>query len=392
MCEALFRRMAAPLKHFFDERLVRRIAASFRAAQPEFPAERFVAEALAGLSDLELLDRGRQIALALGRALPPDFERATSVLLRSLEGPPPRDGGSMASFFYLPHVLFVAERGLEHFEASMRAQHALTQRFTAEFSIRHFLLRDPDRTLARLREWARDESAHVRRLVSEGTRPRLPWAIRLPAFIADPSPVLSLLELLKDDPEEYVQRSVANSLNDVAKDHPERAVEVCRRWSEGAGPGRAYIVRHAMRWLAKRGHRGALALLGAGEGAHVRLEACAVTPKRARLGGEVAFSADLVSESKAPQRLHVDYVVHYPGANGKARPKVFKLRKLELSPGDRKTLEGRIALVDLTTRKHHPGEHRIDLRVNGVDFFVGAFDLLSGAAKVSAGKRTGKTP
>ena len=136
----------------------------------------------------------------------------------------------MDVFIYLPHVFFVAKFGVGHFEASMRAQYELTQRFTAEYSIRGFLERYPERTLARLREWAGDANAHVRRLVSEGTRPRLPWAPRLRAFQDDPQPVLELLELLKDDPELYVRRSVANNLNDIGKDNPTALIDTCRHW------------------------------------------------------------------------------------------------------------------------------------------------------------------
>ena len=367
--------MAEPLKFFFDERLVRRIAASIQAAWPAFPARAFITEAKAGLDDKELKERGRHIAAALGRALPADFERAVDILLRSLEAPAAREGGAMASFFYLPHVTFVAERGLDHFEASMRAQHALTQRFTAEFSIRPFLLRDPDRTLARLRAWATDPNVHVRRLVSEGTRPRLPWAERLPAFIADPTPVLELLELLKDDPELYVRKSVANNLNDITKDHPDRVVALCRRWSEGAGAGRTWIVRHALRWLVKRGHSGALALFGASAAPEVVIERASVTPARVALGKEVRYGCEIVSRAGAPQRLVVDAVVHYAGASGKTRPKVFKLRTLDLSPSARERIEGGISLVDLTTRRHYPGEHRIELRINGVDLPLGRFDV-----------------
>lgn len=373
--------MAEPLKLFFDERLVRRIATSIQAAWPDFPARTFIAEASTGLDDKELKDRGRHIAGALGRALPADFERAVDVLLRSLEAPASRDEGAMSAFFYLPHLEYVATRGLDHFEASMRAQHAFTQRFTAEFSIRFFLLREPARTLARLRAWATDPSVHVRRLVSEGTRPRLPWAPRLPAFVEDPTPVLDLLELLKDDPEPYVQRSVANNLNDITKDHPDRVVELCRRWSEGGGPGRAWIVRHALRWLVKRGHPGALSFFGAEAAPEVVIERASVTPGKVPLGAEARFSCELASRADAPQKLVVDAVVHYPGAKGKSRPKVFKLRKIELLPAGRERIEGRVKLVDLTTRRHYPGEHRIELRINGVDFPLGGFEATASNGK-----------
>ena len=170
----------------------------------------------------------------------------------------------MAAFLYMPHLFFVARHGLDHFEDSMRAQYALTQRFTAEYSIRAFLEKHPEATLARLREWAADPSQHVRRLVSEGTRPRLPWAPRLRAFQKDPRPVLELLELLKDDPELYVRRSVANNLNDIGKDHPALLTAVAKRWLRGATPERRWIVDHALRSAVKRADAGALGALGYG--------------------------------------------------------------------------------------------------------------------------------
>src|SRR5262245_24710580 len=186
--------------------------------------------------------------------LPRAFPAAAEILVASL-GPEldGTEGFGLSPFRYLPHVLFVQKYGLDHFEPAMRAQYELTKRFSAESSIRAYLVKYPDATYARLVEWARDESPHVRRLVSEGPRPRLPWAPRLPAFQKDPRPVIALLELLKDDPERYVQRSVANNINDIGKDHPDVAVALCRQWLNSATPARRWIVGHALRSLVKRG-------------------------------------------------------------------------------------------------------------------------------------------
>lgn len=188
--------MAASLKSFFSPSLVRRLAADLVRAHPAFPAQAFVKQACAGLEALELLDRGKHIARALGAHLPQAYPEAVTVLLRSLGSEHATDeliGVGMAPFFYLPHTLFVAERGLEHFELSMRAQYELTKRFSAESSIRPYIERDPERTFAILRQWAKDKNSHVRRLVSEGTRLRLPWAVRVPWLDANPERVLGLL-------------------------------------------------------------------------------------------------------------------------------------------------------------------------------------------------------
>jgi 3-methyladenine DNA glycosylase AlkC len=230
---------APKLKDFFDETLVREIASDFSRADPAFDTTRFVERVINGLDRLELTARAWHLADALQALLPQPFERAAEVLLASLG---PELLGStefgMAPLRYMPHVFFVQKYGLDDFDSAMRVQYELTKRFSAESSIRAFLVRYPEQTYARLQDWARDENVHVRRLVSEGSRPRLPWAPQLRAFREDPRPVIALLELLKDDPERYVQRSVANNLNDIGKDHPDVTVDVCRRWLHDATAGR----------------------------------------------------------------------------------------------------------------------------------------------------------
>ncbi|MEW5853921.1 MAG: DNA alkylation repair protein [Myxococcota bacterium] len=257
----------------------------------------------------------------------------------------------------------------------MRAQYELTKRFSAESSIRAFLVAHPSATHARLREWTRDPNPHVRRLVSEGTRPRLPWAPRLRAFQENPAPVLELLELLKDDADRYVQRSVANNLNDIAKDHPELVVETCRRWAGDASPGRTWIINHASRSLVKQGHRGALKLLGVGARPKVRVLDVRMEPRVVRVGGELRFSLRLVSAAKEAQSLMVDYAVHFVKANGAAKPKVFKLKKVTLKPKEAAELSGTVSFKQMTTRKHHAGRHRLELLINGVAIPLASFDV-----------------
>ncbi len=247
--------MAEPLKTFFSPALVRRLAADVAAASPDFRSRAFIKDATSGLDQLELLDRGKLIATSLSKHLPPAYPEAIDILLRSLGPEHATDelvGVGMAPFFYLPHVLFVAERGLEHFDLSMRAQYELTKRFSAERSIRPYIAKDPDRTFALLREWARDSNAHVRRLVSEGTRLRLPWAMRVDWLDRNPRRVLELLELLQDDPTTLVRRSVANNLNDLGKVHPKLLFAICGRHSHRAARGlRISLTRADGSWAAR---------------------------------------------------------------------------------------------------------------------------------------------
>ena len=369
--------MADSLKQFFNPEVVKRIAAMISAVHRDFPADAFVADAVKGLNRLELVPRGAHIAKALHRHLPQDFVAAATILKGSL-GPHlgATEGNGMAPFLYLPHVIFAAEYGLDHFDSALDLQYELTKRFSAEFSIRAFLQRYPERTLARLRAWASDPDVHVRRLVSEGTRPRLPWAPRLRQFQEDPAPVLELLELLKDDPELYVRRSVANNLNDIGKDHPEVLFATCRRWLVDASPERQWLIRHALRSSVKRGETGALQVLGFGSAAKVRAENVEIKPARPAIGTSVQISFDLVNTGRRKQEMIVDYRVFFVKASGQTSPKVMKLKEVELAAGESVRLSTRLSLRQMTTRRHYPGAHEIEVIVNGKSFALGEFHVV----------------
>ena len=257
------------LKDLLDRESIDCIAHNISLSYRRFDSTQFQQTALAGLEHLSILERGQHLANALYQFLPKPYEKAIEVLLSSLTPPLSRtDELGLGVFFYLPHVSFVATFGLDEqfndgrdpFDASMQAQYELTRRFSAEFSMRPFLVKWPERTLKRLVEWTRDPDPHVRRLCSEGSRPRLPWAMRIPSFIKDPRPTLPILDALKDDAELYVRRSVANHIGDIVKSHPELAFEVCERWLVNASPERKWIVRHALRHPDKKGIQQASAL------------------------------------------------------------------------------------------------------------------------------------
>ena len=279
--------MAEPLKNHFGAAVVEQIAASLPVA-----ADAFTAECLEGFDDLELMDRARRVAEVMHRHLDPDPATAVRQVHDSFAA---QRMAGMAAFFYNPHSEFIATFGLPAFEESMAAMYDLTRLFTAEFCIRPFLAEYPE-TLERLRQWAGDPDEHVRRLVSEGTRPRLPWARQLPAFREDPQPVLDLLDLLKDDPSEYVLRSVGNNLNDISKDHPQVVLEVAAQWFHG----REALVRRGLRTLIKAGDPQALAILGYGAS---EVTAAAELPATLAIGDSLRL-ADRVAGAGARARGH----------------------------------------------------------------------------------------
>ena len=356
--------MAEPLKNSFGPDVIERVADALLEAGATFDRSAFVAMANDGFDELELTGRARHVAAAMADHLPDDRAEALRLVTASL-GPEDEELVGMEGFFYLPHVYFVADHGLDHFEEAMTAQYELTKRFTAEFSIRAYLEQHQEATLARLREWTSDPSEHPRRLVSEGTRPRLPWAGRLKAFQADPAPVIELLELLKDDESEYVRRSVANNLNDIAKDHPALVVEITRRWWADADDNRRRLIRHGLRTLIKAGDPGALEVLGYGPDSPLAVSDVTLTPSDPSIGGKVRVEVTLTNPTSADLGGLIDLRVHFVKANGSTSPKVFKGAEVEVAAGGSHVVAKTISLRQHSTRTHYPGRHEVDVLVNG---------------------------
>ena len=376
--------MAEPFKNLIHAAGVERAADVIARHQRGFDRARFVALATTGLEALALKARAMQIADALGATLPADFDAAAAVIEAALappsDGPagaaPPAPAEGLSGWFLWPVGEWVARRGIDRPERALPLLHALTQRFTAEWAIRPFIVRHPALVFATLQRWTQDPSAHVRRLVSEGSRPRLPWGLQLEGLIADPSPTLPLLRALQDDPSEDVRRSVANHLNDIAKDHPGLVAHWLADHLPGASPERRALLRHASRTLIKAGDRRVLAAWGLDR--PFRGQALlALQPKRLHVGEVLQLTLMLAATAKVPQKLAIDYAVHHVKADGRLSPKVFKGWTLELSPGESRTLVKRHSLREVTTRRYHPGRHALDVRINGRVVAHAGFTLLA---------------
>ncbi len=261
--------MAEPFKILLNKKIIKGMATHFQSQWSKFDTKGFVTVATKNLDALELKARTEHIANTMIEFLPDDFEKAGKIILASLGSPLEDnisagrvDANGIAGWAVMPLTHYVGLRGHDHFELSMTLFKEMTKRSSAEFGIRFFLLESPEKTLAVLKTWTSDRNQHVRRLVSEGSRPRLPWAMNLPLFIKDPAPVIELLEQLKDDNKEYVRRSVANNLNDIAKDNPDLVAEIAEQWMKGASQERTRLIRHACRTLLKNGHKKTLKVLG----------------------------------------------------------------------------------------------------------------------------------
>ncbi|MEJ2748452.1 MAG: DNA alkylation repair protein, partial [Anaerolineae bacterium] len=238
-----------------------------------------------------------------------------------------------------------------------------------------FIQRYPHQTMKQMLAWSTHEHPGVRRLASEGCRPRLPWGMGLPALKADPSPILPILERLKTDESESVRRSVANNLNDISKDNPDVVITTLQRWQADDSDEIRWITSHALRTLIKQGHPAALELLGYPSGAAISIRNFVIEPKIVPFSGSLAFSFELVSESNQPQNLMIDYVIHLRRANGKQTPKVFKLAKKTIQPGETLPFRKNHSFAPVTTRTYYPGEQAIELKINGQLFNRTAFIL-----------------
>ncbi|HEX8592322.1 MAG TPA: DNA alkylation repair protein [Pseudomonas sp.] len=359
---------AAPaLKEIFNRARLQHIAEQAAAVYPAFDIPTFLAHVTQGLDDLSLMQRLNRVSRGLQACLPQDYIEALGILYNLA----PRLNSGFVTLI-LPE--FVALYGQHDFERSMQALKYFTAFGSSEFAVRHFLRLDMDRALQLMRDWAQDENEHVRRLASEGSRPRLPWSFRIEALMRDPTPVLPILDALKTDSSLYVRKSVANHLNDITKDNHEWVLDQIEGWSMD-NPHTAWIARHALRSLIKKGNRRALTIMGAGHAPQVRIEQLCVNPEQVRLGDRINLSFRLTSTAGQSQRLIIDYALHYVKKAGGTSAKVFKLKTLTLAAGESVRVSREQQIRNFTTRVHYAGKHELDVLINGECLARTFFDL-----------------
>ncbi|MFW1678580.1 DNA alkylation repair protein [Pontibacter sp. JAM-7] len=360
--------MAEPLKDLYSPEFVTQLAGRVQAVFPAFTVDAFSHAVLSeGWDDLALKARMRHITQCLRHHLPPDYADAVAILNQVA----PHFSGYPAVIF--PD--FIQCYGLQDWDTSMAALHWMTRFSTAEFAVRPFLQQDQTRMLAIMQDWCDDENEHVRRLASEGCRPRLPWAAELKDLRQNPEPLLPILDQLKQDTSLYVRRSVANNLNDITKDHPDLVLCWCRARLD-QHQDTDWLLRHACRTLLKQADVRALRLFDLQDASHVAVVDLQLSSERLSIGDTLEFSFQLATEQAELGQLRVEYLIDYMKANGRRRAKAFQVRSKHFAD-NQTTITCRQSFRQMSTRRHYPGLHNVRIRVNGLELASTEFTLVA---------------
>ncbi len=358
------------LKDMFNQDSVGALADALASEYPSFPQTVFIKKVFdANWQDLALKARVRHITLIISDFLPQDYQDSLEILIKTL--PHLSEQGFEKMIF--PD--FVEVFGQEELELSLDALEEITKHISGEFAIRPLISGYQSQTMARMLEWANHPHPGVRRLASEGCRPRLPWGIRLNNLIADPFPILPILEILKDDDQEEIRRSVANNLNDISKDNPEFVVKVLAGWQNPEDEQRSRLTKHALRTLIKAGHAGAMELLGFSTSPDVEVSQISIQPAKIRIGEDVTFSFYIKSTGSKKQPIMVDYLVYFMRANGNQTAKVFKLSQNNIQPGEMIKITKKHSFKPISTRKYYPGKQSFQPQINGKLFPIADLEL-----------------
>ncbi|MFT4730114.1 MAG: 3-methyladenine DNA glycosylase AlkC [Granulosicoccus sp.] len=368
------------MKNFFNKKRVELIASEISDAVDTFNADLFIKQACKGLNAMELKARSKHIAHALMMQFPVDTKETYSHSIKQLllaMGAPEDDAGldGMEGFHHLPYLDFVELYGLSYPTQSLKALERMTQFFSAEFAIRPFLIDDSTKTLQQMKRWSEHRDWRVRRLASEGTRPRLPWGKQIPHYIKDPSDILPILNTLYDDTNLVVRRSVANNLNDISKDHPELAATLAATWLSNDSEDGHWSAKHGLRTLIKQGNPTALHALGYSGGKNITATVFKLTPTSLSIGEKLTIDFNLYSAEKFSSKLVIDYVLERVLANDKLAKKVFKIANTTMEAGQCLSFTKHHNFTQRSTRTYYPGTHTIHLQVNGLIIAHCTFEL-----------------
>ncbi|MDL2258672.1 DNA alkylation repair protein [Eubacteriales bacterium OttesenSCG-928-K08] len=357
------------LKDRINHALIQSLALSIHAIYDDFDVEKFISTTMDSTWDkLELKARVRKISSGLGCCLPENYKEALAIL--------DQVAGNYSSTFAgtcFPDFVELYGQDERDWDASISALERYTVYSSSEFAVRPFIINDEARMMAQMYAWSKHDNEHVRRLASEGCRPQLPWGQVLTSFKKDPTPILPILEQLKDDPSLYVRKSVANNLNDISKTHPDLVVSIAKQWC-GKSERTDWIIKHGCRTLLKKGNRDALALFGYHDVDSLAVENFALNSTTIPAGGELVFFFSVFAGQQAKVRL--EYAIDYVKANAKRNRKIFQISEITIKENEKKLYSRKHSFADVSTRKHYPGKHSVTLIVNGVERGTLDFELL----------------
>ncbi|MDG4812271.1 DNA alkylation repair protein [Hydrogenovibrio sp. 3SP14C1] len=354
-----------PLKDFYNANLIQALAETISLYEPNFNCDAFQKAVLNNeWQTLELKQRIQTISLTLNRFLPKDFAQAAQILTQTAQ--------HFKGFEYIFFPDYIEQFGQDYYDISVQALEAMTSYSSAEFAVRPLIERYPQKMMAQLLQWAQSENEHVRRLASEGCRPRLPWAKTLKSFQQDPSPIFPILKALKQDDSRYVRKSVANNLNDISKDHPDLILQTAQNWL-GQHPHTDWILKHGCRTLLKQGHPEVLALFGYAKPDHIKLLTFTV-PEKVRIGSNLNLIIEIQAQQAILGKVRIEIALHYRRANGQLSRKLFKIAEGDY--GQQKNIEKAFPFKPLSTRHYYPGEHWLTLMINGQPMAEKSFELV----------------
>lgn len=365
--------MSSLLKDLYSPHFYNRFADVLVRIVPLFSKQEFVQLIFdESFARKEWKDRMKHTTQVLHQFFPEDYQQATKLIeqvIKALHRAGFKDNA--LEFMFLPD--YIETYGLDYFGTSVKALEMITQFVSCEFAVRPFLLQYADGMLKQMIIWATHENDKVRRLASEGSRPRLPWAMAIPAFKKDPTPIFPILELLKDDPSESVRRSVANNLNDIAKDHPHIVMAIARKWS-GISKETDAIIKHGSRSLLKGGHVEMLAHYGL-QTVGILLENFTILTPVIIVGSSLQFSFTVQNSNPTPCTIRLEYAVYYRRKKEVAGKKVFKISERTYGPGEKAKIQRRQSFKPITTRTFYAGKHDLSIILNGKEMEVQTFDL-----------------
>ena len=364
--------MSNLLKDAYNNESLNKLALEIKSVYPPFPVDDFIEFTMDETWDnLELKDRCRKITMSLGKYLPANYSESIGIIDKLITNYGSWLEGIFGMFFL--DYIEVFGQNEEDWDISISAIERYTPYESAEFAVRPFIINHEERMMAQMYAWSKHENKGVRRLASEGCRPQLPWAQSLPSFKKDPSPILPILEQLKNDPCEWVRKSVANNLNDISKTHPDLVIKIAKEWY-GDNKDTDWIVKHACRTLLKKGNKEVLAIFGYGNAEAVNVENFNLEKNPVKIGEDLIFTFLLTAKKDAKVRL--EYGIDYVKAKGKRSRKVFKISEVSFNESEKKHYTRKHSFADVSVRKHYPGVHSVTLIVNGEECGVLDFELM----------------